>query len=113
MSRHVAEAYPTRRVDALSIWYVPPVLMRLDAKTLQPEYSGGRDYLSYAEPVAMCTIGPVGDGFVCTFSPELGLRIYRSDDLSEMVAHVTCHPIWQCGETHFRPEPAHMSFLRV
>ncbi len=113
LSKHLAAAYPDRCVDASSIWYVPPLLMRLDAKTLRPTYSARRDYLSYAEPVAMCVIGRVGEGYVCTFSPELGLRIYRSDDLSEMVAHVMCHPIWHCGDAHFRPEPAHMSFVRI
>lgn len=112
LSRHIVAGYRSRAVDPSSVWYVPPLLMRLDAGTLLPEYSKQRDYLSYAEPVAMCVVGSVGEGYVCTFSPELGLRIYRAEDLSSMVGHVTCHPIWHCGDTHFRPEPAHMIFLR-
>jgi hypothetical protein len=111
LSRHIAASYPGRAIHPEAISYVPPLLIRLDAQTLQPDYSGSRDYLSYAEPVAMCVAGATGDGFVCTFSPELGLRIYRAADLSAMVAHVSSHPLWQCGETHFRPEPAHMSFV--
>ncbi|MBV8519316.1 MAG: hypothetical protein JO197_18120 [Acidobacteria bacterium] len=108
--RHISTAYPTRVFDPKNVSYVPPVLMRFDADTLEPEYSKRRDYLSYAEPIAMTVVGRVGDGYVCTFSPEVGLRMYRADDLSTMVAHINCHPIWQWGDTHFHPEPAHMIF---
>lgn len=114
LSKHIADAYRKRAVNPLAVWYVPPLLMRLEASTLIPDFGTSRTHLSYAEPVAMCVVGSVSDedGYVCTFSPELGLRIYRAEDLTTMVGHVTCHPIWHCGDTHFRPEPAHMSFVR-
>jgi hypothetical protein len=109
---HIARAYPGRSIDARSVYYVPSALMRLDAKRLEPDLRGQLSHISYAEPIAMCVIGSVEDGFVCTFSPEMGLRVYRASDLSLMVAHVTAHPIWHCGDTHFRPAPAHMEFVR-
>jgi hypothetical protein len=109
---HVAQAYPGRSVDAHSVYYVPPVLMRLDARSLELDTREKLSHISYAEPIAMCVIGSVDDGLVCTFSPELGLRVYRASDLSLMVAHVSGHPIWHCGDTHFRPAPAHMEFVQ-
>jgi hypothetical protein len=109
---HIVRAYRGRSVDARSVYYVPPVLMRLNAKNLELDLRGQLSHISYAEPMAMCVIGSVDDGFVCTFSPELGLRVYRAFDLSVMVAHVTAHPIWHSGDSHFRPAPAHMEFVR-
>jgi hypothetical protein len=109
---HIARAYAGRSVDARSVYYVPPALMRLDANRLEPDLREKLSHISYAEPIAMCVVGSVNDGFVCTFSPELGLRVYRAADLSLMVAHVTAHPIWHCGDAHYRPAPAHMEFAR-
>jgi hypothetical protein len=95
------------------VYFVPPALIRLDATRLRPDVRGSSlSHISYAEPIAMCVVGGVDDGYVCTFSPELGLRVYLAGDLSRMVAHVTAHPIWNCGDTHFRPAPAHMEFVQ-
>lgn len=112
MPSHIAKAYPERAVDPKSVYYVPPALMRLDAETLKPDFRDGLSHISYAEPIAICVIGDVENGYVCTFSPELGLRIYLASDLSHMIAHVTSHPVWNVGYTHFRPTPAHMEFVR-
>ena len=112
LPRHVANAYAGRVVDASKIYYVPPALMRLNAQTLEPDLRGSLSHISYAEPIALSVVGSVDDGYACTFSPELGLRVYRAADLSTMVAHVSAHPIWHCGDTHFRPMPAHMEFVR-
>ena len=112
LPQHIARAYPDRAVDARSVYYVPPVLMRLDAGSLQPDLRGPLSHISYAEPIALSVVGSVDDGYACTFSPELGLRIYRASDLSTMVAHVVAHPIWHCGDTHFRPTPPHMEFVQ-
>ena len=57
----------------------------------------------------------VGEGrgvYVCTFSPEVGLRIYQAEDLSAMVCHAIAPEFMNWGETHFRPDPAHMQFTR-
>src|SRR5262249_22619219 len=94
LSRHIANAYNGRVVDARNIRYVPPLVMRFDAKSLEPDYTKRRDYLAYGEPIAMCVVGDRETGYVCTFSPELGLRISRATDLSSMEAHVTAHPLW-------------------
>lgn len=109
---HIALAYPKRSVDSRSVYYVPPVLMRFDANRLEPDASGSLSHISYAEPMALSVVGSVDNGYVCTFSPELGLRVYRASDLSHMVAHVIAHPIWHCGHSHFRPAPAHMEFAQ-
>lgn len=111
LPRHIAQAYPDRVVDPQGIRYVPPLLMRMDASTLEPDYSDRRDYLSYAEPVAMCVVGSADCGYVCTFSPEVGLRIYRASDLSHMVGHAVSAQLWHWKDSHFRPDPAHMLFI--
>ncbi len=105
------QAYPGRVVDANSVYYVPPALFRLDAESMKPDFRESLSHISYAEPIAMCVVGSVEKGFVCTFSPEFGSRVYRASDLSRMVAHVTAHPIWHFAYTHFRPTPAHMEFV--
>lgn len=112
LPQHVAKAYAGRVVDARTVYYVPPALMRLDAQTLAPDLREPLSHISYAEPIALSVVGSVDDGYACTFSPELGLRVYRAFDLSMMVAHVSAHPIWHCGDTHFRPMPAHMEFVQ-
>ena len=102
---HLAR-YPGRSVNARTVYYVPPALMRLDANRLEPDLRGQLSHISYAEPIAMCVIGSVEDGFVCTFSPELGLHVSRASDLSVMVAHVTAHPSGTAGIGVFgRPPP--------
>ena len=111
LPRHIAQAYRERVIDPQRIRYVPPLLMRMDATTLEPDYSKRRDYLSYAEPMAMCVVGDVARGYVCTFSPEIGLRIYRADDLSHMVGHAVSAQLHHWKDSHFRPEPAHLVFV--
>lgn len=111
LPRHIARAYPERTVDPHNIRYVPPLLLRLDAATLEPDYGARRDYLSYAEPIAMCVAGNVADGYVCTFSPEVGLRVYRADDLTHMVGHAVSAALWHWEDSHFRPDPAHLVFV--
>lgn len=111
LSKNTADTYRDIAVNPFKVRYVPPLLMRFNAKTLRPDYDRSRSYLSYAEPVAITVIGSVGHGYVCTFSPEIGLRIYRSDDLSYMLCHAVSAELLSWGETHFRPEPAHMIFV--
>lgn len=113
LSRHLAEAYRDRTAEMDRIQHIPPLLMRFDADTLRPdEEDGGRGHLRYGEPVAFSVVGEDGRDFVCTFSPELGVRIFRADDLGEMVAHAVAPDLLTWRETHFRPEPAHMEFVR-
>jgi hypothetical protein len=111
LSKHVVDAYPDLAVDPQSIRFVPPLLMRLDAKTLQPPRDKRRNYLSYWEPIAMTVVGDFETGYVCTFSPDEGLHIYRANDLTMAVCTVMAHDILHYKETHFRPEPAHMVFI--
>lgn len=110
LPRHITAAYPDLAVDPYAIRYVPPLLMRFQADTLEPDFDGRR-HLSYAEPVAVAVVGEGGDDYVCTFSPEIGLRIYPGDDLTRMVCHAVSPSLMTWQDTHFRPEPAHMQFV--
>lgn len=114
LPRHIAGAYPERVVELDTIRHVPPLLMRLDAATLEPDSDGGRGHLSYAEPIAMIVAGDGATGghdYVCTFSPEVGLRIYDADDLGHMLCHAESPQLMHWRDTHFRPDPAHLDFV--
>ena len=112
LPRHVALAYAGLVANVDEIAYVPPLLMRLNADTLEPDTDPRRRHLSYAEPVAFAVVpGPGGLDIVCTFSPELGLRIYRADDLTTMVGYAVAGELMTYHDTHFRPMPAHMAFI--
>jgi hypothetical protein len=111
LPRHIAAAYADLVVDAATIRYVPPLLMRFDADTLEPDYDRQRRHLSYAESVAMSVVGDGNSDYVCTFSPELGLRIYPAGDLTRIVCHAVSASLMHWKDTHFRPEPAHMQFV--
>jgi hypothetical protein len=86
--------------------------MRLDARTLQPDFDGKRRHLSYAESIAFTVVHGDRADYVCTFAPDVGLRIYRSDDLTTMVGTALSAELMTYGDTHFRPTPAHMQFVR-
>ena len=113
LPEHVAGAYPGRVVDRDTIRHVPPLLMRLDARTLEPDTDGGRGHLSYAEPMAMIVAGSEGGGqdYVCTFSPDVGLRIFDADDLGHMICHAESPQLMHWKDSHFRPDPAHLDFV--
>ena len=111
LPRHVARAYEGLVADISQIRYVPPLLMRFDAARLQPDIDTKRRHLSYAEPVAFTVIGDGGSDYVCTFAPDVGLRIYSADDLSNAVAYALAAELMTYGDTHFRPMPAHMQFV--
>lgn len=112
LPRHVAAAYPGAVVDVARVRYVPPLIMRLDGKTLQPQRVPGRGHLTYAEPIATSLIGDADSGYLCTFSPEQGLRVLRAGDLNRIVAHAVNHELWYWSDTHFRPDPSHMVHVR-
>ena len=111
LSRHIAAAYPKRVIDPKAIRHVPPALMRFDAETLEPDLDGGRSHISYAEPIAMTVAGADEDEYVCTFSPEVGLRIYPAEDVNRMLCHAESPKLMHWEDSHFRPEPAHISFV--
>lgn len=113
LPRHILDAYPGLAVDGAHVRYVPPLLLRFRAETLEVDTDRDRRHLSYAEPIAMTTVGDGRDVYVCTFSPETGLRIYRAEDLTAMVCHGTAPEFMNWGETHFRPDPAHMQFAHA
>jgi hypothetical protein len=110
LPRHVASAYPDLAVDPGGIRHVPPLLMRFVADTLEPDFDRQRRHLSYAEPVAMTVVGDGRADYVCTFAPEVGLRIYPADDLTRMVCQAVSPSLMNWRDTHFRPDPAHMQF---
>ena len=112
LPRHVAEAYPGLAVDPRRIRYVPPLLMRFNAETLEPDYESDRSYLSYAEPVAFARAGDGSKDFICTFSTEVGLRIYAAHDFTRMLCHAVSPHLMNWRDTHFRPDPAHMVFAQ-
>jgi hypothetical protein len=111
LPRHVAAAYSDLAVDPATIRYVPPLLMRFNAETLEPDFNQQRRHLSYAEPVAVAVVGDGMTDYVCTFAPEIGLRIYPADDLTRMVCHAVSPSLMNWRDTHFRPDPAHMQFV--
>lgn len=112
VSKHIAQANAGLTADFRSIRYIPPLLMRFDARALEPDYDRKRTYLSYAEPMAMTVAGDRDRNFAFTFSPEIGLRIYDSADLSRMLCHAVSSHLKHWGDTHLRPEPAHLEFVR-
>lgn len=111
LPRHVARAYRDLHVDPRTIRYVPPLLLRMRADTLEVDYQHNRRHLSYTEPIAMTVVGGEHESYVCTFSPEAGLRIYPADDLSTMLCHAVAPELMNWRDTHFRPDPAHMKFV--
>jgi hypothetical protein len=113
LARHIADAYPGVTVDPARVRYVPPLLMRFRADTLEVDTDKDRRHLSYAEPMAMTTVGDSAAIYVCTFSPETGLRIYAAEDLTAMVCHAVAPEFMNWKETHFRPDPAHMQFAHA
>lgn len=111
LPQHVVAAYPDLAVDPGTIRYVPPLLMRFRADTMEPDYDSQRRYLSYAEPMAIAVVGDGKTDYVLTFGPETGLRIYPADDLTRMVCHAVSASLMHWKDTHFRPDPAHMQFV--
>jgi hypothetical protein len=111
LPRHVASAYEGHVADVSRIGFVPPLLMRFDASRLRPDIDSKRRHLSYAESIAFTVIKGNGTDYVCTFAPDVGLRIYEADDLSTMVATALSAELMTYRDTHFRPTPAHMQFV--
>jgi len=111
LSAHIARAYPGMVVDPETIRNVPPLLMRFDAGRLEPQYENGGAYLTYKEPLAMAVIGDYNQGWVCTFAPEAGLRIYRANDLSRRICTASSPELVQADSAQFRPKPPHMVFV--
>jgi hypothetical protein len=110
LPRHVAAAYGDAVVDVHRIRHVPPLLMRFRARDLAPDFDNDRTYLSYTEPIAFAVAGHAPDEFVWTFSPEIGLKLYRSDDLSQVLCHAVSPYLMNWRDSHFRPDPAHMVY---
>lgn len=112
LPRHIASAYEDRVARNLDeIRLIPSAMIRFDAESLQPDYDRQRTYISYGEPVAMAVVGDRDSGYVCTFSPEEGLKVYRAGDFTQLVCHAISHELLHWEDTHFRPDPAHMVFV--
>lgn len=112
LPRHIAAAYADRVASNIDeIRLIPSAMMRLDAETLRPDYDTSRTYISYGEPVAMTVVGDRDYGYVCSFSPEEGLKVYRAGDFTQLVCHAISHELLHWEDTHFRPDPAHMVFV--
>jgi hypothetical protein len=111
LPRHVALAYQGLVADVSQIRHVPPLLMRFDAGRLRPDIDPKRRHLSYAESIAFTLVPGEKTDYICTFAPEVGLRIYDADDLTTMVAYGVAAELMTYRETHFRPVPAHMQFV--
>jgi hypothetical protein len=111
LPRHVARAYEGLVADLSQIRYVPPLLMRFDAASLEPDIDSKRRHLSYAESIAFTVIKGDRSDYVCTFAPDVGLRIYDADDLTTMIGTALSAELMTYDDTHFRPTPAHMQFV--
>ncbi len=114
LPRHIARAYEDLTADYPNIRFVPPILMRMDAETLGVEAQRDRSHISYSEPMAFVVVsGDDGTDHVVTFSPETGLRIYDADDLTRILAHASSAQLQTWGDSHFRPDPAHLAHVRL
>jgi hypothetical protein len=111
LSSHIARAYPGMVVDHEKVGEVPPLLMRFDARRLEPHFEADSAHMSYKEPLAMTVIGDLDHGWVCTFSPALGLRVYRANDLTRTVCTARAPELALAAEAQFRPQPPHMMFV--
>ena len=111
LPRHVARAYEALVADVSRIRYIPPLIMRFDARTLEPDFDPKRRHLSYAESIAFTVVPGDGVDYLCTFAPDVGLRIYQADDLTTMIATALSAELMTYRDTHFRPTPAHMQFV--
>ena len=111
VGRHTYDLYNPASLRPNEARYVPEVHMRFRADDLEPDVRSGRSHVAYTFPSAMAIIGDVEDGYMCSFSPEMGLFIAPLNDLSKLVCHAIGHELWTHGTTHFRPEPAHAIHL--
>ena len=112
LPEHIAR--PIRRAWSIrpTAGFVPPALIRFDAETLELDSDGsGRGHVAYAEPMAMTVAGDGERDYVCTFSPDAGLRVYRRRRPRSSVFRAESPRLRSWGDTHFRPEPAHISFV--
>ena len=100
LPRHVANAYRGLVADLSEIQFIPPLLMRFDAATLEPDIDPKRRHLSYSESIAFCVVGGDKTEYICTFAPDVGLRIYQADDLTR-AARSTPQP-WLRARTRDR-----------
>lgn len=112
LPRHVARAYEGLVTDVSNVRFVPPLLMRMDARTLEPDFDSKRRHLSYAESIAFTVVYGDDADYVCTFAPDVGLRIYDADDLTIMIGTALSAELMTYRDTHFRPMPAHMQYVR-
>jgi hypothetical protein len=111
LPRHIAVAYERYVPDLRQIRYIPPLLMRFDADRLEPDVDSKRRHLSYAESVAFTVVGGTSRDYICTFAPDVGLRIYPAEDLSLAVANAISAELMTYRDSYFRPMPAHMQFV--
>jgi hypothetical protein len=108
LPEHITRAYADLTTDYSVIRFVPPLLMCLDAHTLERDSRLCRNHISYSEPIAFTIVHDDHGEFVLTFSPEIGLRIYDSSDLTLILAHASSAQLHSWRDSHFRPDPAHM-----
>ena len=111
VGRHTYDLYNPECLKPSNARNIPEVHMRLRADDLTLDVRSGRSHLAYTLPSAMAIIGDVETGYMCSFSPEMGLFITPLNDLSKVVCHAIGHELWTYGTTHFRPEPAHAIHL--
>ena len=111
VGRHTYDLYTPECLKPSEARNIPQVHMRLRADDLTLDVRSGRSHLAYTLPSAMATVGDVETGYMCSFSPEMGLFITPLNDLSKVVCHAIGHELWTYGTTHFRPEPAHAIHL--
>jgi hypothetical protein len=114
LPRHIAAAYRALAAEYSDIRFVPPALIRLDARTLEVDHQRDRSHISYSEPVAFTLIaGEDSRDYIVTFSTENGLRFYAADDLTRMLAHASSAQLHTWRDSHLRPEPAHLVHVRL
>ena len=114
LPRHIVAAYLDLAADYTAIRFVPPALLRLDARTLELDHQSDRSHISYSEPIAFTLIaGDDAKDYIVTFSTENGLRFYDADDLTRILAYASSARLHTWRDSHLRPEPAHIVHARL
>ncbi len=107
----VARQHPITCVDFGRLRYVPPLVARFDADTLEPYDTSGRVHVSYTDAIATALIEQGDEAYVVTLSASAGLRVYAASDLQHLVGYGVNARLHHVDDERFRTEPAHLQFI--
>jgi hypothetical protein len=103
--------HPVTATDFAKLRYVPPLIARFDADTLEPADTSGRTHASYADAIATTLVERDDEAYVVSLSARDGLRIYAAADLQRLVGFGVNARLQHVDDALFRTEPAHLQFV--